>query len=221
MAAKFRLLPELLIFVIYIFSLASTDVQLPGESTDPSIGLRISASLTNISLYRANLFQELCSGRLAIFTRIVSSVQSKPGVDNLSLLMLCGDILRNPRPEWKYPCGVGQKPVKSNQKGLQCDSCDLWYHTNCCRVNDIVYNALAKSPFSWICCGCGLPNFASSLFDTFDISMQNYYHSLPSSPTSSAMSPTCDNGTDLSQMMSSVLQDTRQAHLILPQRRRT
>ena len=81
---------------------------------DLSIGLRISASVTDISLYRANLFQELCSDRLAIFTRITSSVHSKPGVDNLSLLMLCGDILRNPRPEWKYPCGVCQKPVKSN-----------------------------------------------------------------------------------------------------------
>ena len=111
--------------------------------------------------------------------------------------MHCGDILRNPGPEWKYPCGVCQKPVKNNQKGLQCDSCDLWYHTNCCRVNDIVYNALANSSCSWICCGCGLPNFSSSLFDIFDIFMQNYYHSLPSSPTSSSMSPTCDNGADL------------------------
>lgn len=60
-----------------------------------------------------------------------------------------------------------------------------------------VYNAPAKSFCSWICCGCGLPNFASSLFDTFYISMQNYYHSLPSSPTSSSMPRTCDNGTDL------------------------
>lgn len=172
-------------------------MQLPGESTDPSIGLRISASLIDISLYRANLFQVLCSDRSAIFTRITSSVQSKHGVDNLNLLMHCGDILRNPGPEWKYPCGVCQKPVKNNQKGLQCDSCDLWYHTNCCRVNDIVYNALANSSCSWICCGCGLPNFSSSLFDIFDIFMQNYYHSLPSSPTSSSMSPKCDNGADL------------------------
>ena len=50
MAAKFRLLTKLLIFVIYIYFLASTDVQLPGESTDPSTGLRISASLIDISL---------------------------------------------------------------------------------------------------------------------------------------------------------------------------
>ena len=57
MAAKFRLLTKLLIFVIYIYFLASTDVQLPGESTDPSTGLRISASLIDISLYRANLLK--------------------------------------------------------------------------------------------------------------------------------------------------------------------
>ena len=54
---KFRLLTKLLIFVIYIYFLASTDVQLPGESTDPSTGLRISASLIDISLYRANLLK--------------------------------------------------------------------------------------------------------------------------------------------------------------------
>ena len=111
--------------------------------------------------------------------------------------MLCGDILRNPGPEWKYPCSVCQKPVKNNQERLQCDSCDLWYHTNCCRVNDIVYNALANSYCSWICCECGLPNFSSSLFDTFDISMQNYYRSLPSSLISSSISPTCYDGADL------------------------
>ena len=38
---------------------------------------------------------------------------------------------------------------------------------------------------------------SSSLFDTFDISMQNYCHSMPSSTTSSSMSPKCDNGADL------------------------
>ena len=121
-----------------------------------------------------------------------SSVHSKPGLENLSLLILCGDILQNAGPKWQHPCGVCQKQVKKNQKGLHCDSCDLWYHTKCCRVNDAIYNALANSSCSWICCGCGLPNFSSSLFDTFGISTQNYYHSL-SSPSETSTLPSVLN----------------------------
>ena len=35
----------------------------------------------------------------------------------LSLLLLGGDIQLNPGPNWKFPCGSCNKPVKKNQKG--------------------------------------------------------------------------------------------------------
>lgn len=43
----------------------------------------------------------------------------------LTVLLLDGDIHLNPGPNWKYPCGTCNKPVKRNQKGTQCDHCDL------------------------------------------------------------------------------------------------
>ena len=36
----------------------------------------------------------------------------------------------NPGPV-KFPCGICKRPVKVNQRAVCCDSCDLWYHTNC------------------------------------------------------------------------------------------
>ena len=57
------------------------------------------------------------------------------------------------------------KTVKSNQKGIQCDHCDLWYHTKCCSIGDEMYNILANSSCVWLCplVSCGLPSFSDSL----------------------------------------------------------
>ena len=79
----------------------------------------------------------------------------------LNLLLLCGDIDTNPGPNWKYPCGSCKKPVKSNQHGIQCDSCDSWIHTRCLGMNNDEYQLLANSSCSWICPDCDLPSFLS------------------------------------------------------------
>ena len=81
----------------------------------------------------------------------------------LTVLLLGGDIHLNPGPNWKYPCGTCNKLVKRNQKGIQCDHCDLWYHTKCCSIGDEIYNILANSPCVWLCPSCGLPSFSDSL----------------------------------------------------------
>ena len=44
----------------------------------------------------------------------------------LLMLSLAGDVESNPGPV-KYPCQICEKPVRMNQKGVACDSCDQWY----------------------------------------------------------------------------------------------
>ena len=83
----------------------------------------------------------------------------------LNLLLLCGDISLNPGPNWKFPCSLCKGPVKSNQRGIQCDSCDFWFHSRCLGMNNDEYQQLANSSCSWICPNCDLPNFSTSLCD--------------------------------------------------------
>ena len=51
-----------------------------------------------------------------------------------------------------------------------------------------VYQALTKPELSWICCQCGLPNFSTSLFESFDISCSNNFDSLYDTSASSVFS---------------------------------
>ena len=60
-------------------------------------------------------------------------------------------------------------------------------------MNTFVYQALANSSLPWICCNCGMPNFASSLFDSstnssIDVNETSIL-SLMSSPPSSIGHP--------------------------------
>ena len=74
----------------------------------------------------------------------------------LLLLLLAGDIEVNPGPvrKWKYPCGVCSAPVKSNQRGIQCDVCANWLHTRCIGIANDLYEDLRLSDESWCCKRC-------------------------------------------------------------------
>ena len=50
------------------------------------------------------------------------------------LILLSGDISENPSPV-KDPCGVCSKGCRKNQKAIQCDDCDVWFHAKCIGVN--------------------------------------------------------------------------------------
>ena len=90
----------------------------------------------------------------------------------LSLLLVAGDISINPGPQWKFPCGFCSKPVKRNQRGIQCDNCDRWFHTRCCKIGDESYKILGLSSCIWICCDCNAANYSTapcnSLLDSFN-----------------------------------------------------
>ena len=96
----------------------------------------------------------------------------------LSLLLICqsSDIECNPGPP-KFPCGDCGKACTWNQRRpvIACDSCDIWFHKDCIGLTSQVFDTLAFSDASWICCNCGLPNFSSTLFQSIEIDCQDSY----------------------------------------------
>lgn len=54
----------------------------------------------------------------------------------------------------KYACGVCKVRVTSDDKGLQCEYCGLWYHITCVGVDDVKYNLLSDDGIHWFCKTC-------------------------------------------------------------------
>ena len=108
----------------------------------------------------------------------IKSKNSRHALLLFSLLFLSGNVELNPGPTYKYPCGDCSRPCKCNQPAIQCDNCQVWYHKKCLQMNSKVYEALANSSLTWICCQCGLPSFSSSFFD----SSTSFENSNPFSP---------------------------------------
>ena len=84
----------------------------------------------------------------------------------LLLMILAGDIELNPGPAYRFPCVKCNKPVRSNQKGLQCDSCDRWCHAACEQISEETYYSYAGSTDDWVCSHCCLPPLTDSFFNT-------------------------------------------------------
>ena len=58
-------------------------------------------------------------------------------------------------PNWKYPCCQCKKPVKSNQKGLECDACKKWVHFKCTDLTETQYDFLGiNEDFPFYCLNC-------------------------------------------------------------------
>lgn len=73
------------------------------------------------------------------------------------LIVLSGDIETNPGlRSLKYPCGDCGKSVTTHQKGVACETRDIWYHTKCMGIRDVIYGNMGNS--SWHCLECALPN---------------------------------------------------------------
>ena len=70
------------------------------------------------------------------------------------LLLLSGDIETNPGPV-RYPCTMCGKPVKSNQRGIECSRCEKWTHAKCCGVSPEEYLRLGECEDElWYCPSC-------------------------------------------------------------------
>ena len=75
------------------------------------------------------------------------------------LLLLSGDVDPNPGPvlrqaQWKYPCGVCSRAMRSNQKGIFCEVCLQWLHTKSINLSNADYDRLSSSDEGWCCSPC-------------------------------------------------------------------
>ena len=69
-------------------------------------------------------------------------------------LLLAGDVALNPGP-FRYPCSVCSRPVRSNQRGIQCDGCCRWTHAVCAGVSeDMWMDMTSQGEFPWHCPPC-------------------------------------------------------------------
>ena len=59
-----------------------------------------------------------------------------------------------------------KKAVRWTTPRVCCDTCDQWFHKAYMGMDTCIYENLASNNVSWQCCGCGMPYFSSSFFDS-------------------------------------------------------
>jgi len=137
-----------------------------------------------------------------IVTRRLSSMSPYPCIRRgkmhtllyiaLLLIATSSDVELNPGPRQpKCPCQICNKAVTWKQKGVACDDCQQWYHSQCMHMNSKIYETLCNySNISWHCDNCGMPNFSTSLFESFTTDVTSNSFSVLDSPnTTCASSP--------------------------------
>ena len=104
-----------------------------------------------------------------------------PKLFAINLILVCGDVALNPGPA-KYPCTVCTLAVRSNQRALLCDNCNLWIHCTCCGVGKAQYCSYQQQEdFSWMCPSCLTAHMpfhdcsVLSFTDNFDCSNSSFH----------------------------------------------
>jgi hypothetical protein len=71
-------------------------------------------------------------------------------------------------PDCSAPCASCTDPVLNEHQGIQCDTCDFWYHAKCADVDESAYLELASSSSAWGCPSCLDKSTSSTLLDDSD-----------------------------------------------------
>ena len=108
------------------------------------------------------------NGRPILTTIQTSTIDMKNTTKYCFILyiMMSGYVHYNPGPI-RYPCTKFKKPVKINQKALQCDFCGhAGTHLRCTTITVKEYHSLAKCDDQYFChlCYDRLPAFSDSFF---------------------------------------------------------
>ena len=134
----------------------------------------------------------------------MSSQPSPPKLDfgpALFLILLSGQVELNPGPLMSgslnlssiFPCGYCKDPVTWEQRGICCDSCDMWFYKDCVDMGSFTFLAYSTTDVSWICCRCNHSNFDRNLFHSFEIETTNNFDNLNSSGSENVVnSPNSD-----------------------------
>ena len=78
---------------------------------------------------------------------------STPSLFLMLTLLLSGNPEVNPGPmHFTDPCGMCSKGVWANHKGIQCDECDIWYHSPCIGMTNANFKSHQKdATLDFIC----------------------------------------------------------------------
>ena len=91
-----------------------------------------------------------------------------------------------------FPCSYCEDPVTWEQRGICCDSCDMWFHKDCVDMGSFTFLAYSTTNVSWICCRCNHTNFDQNLFHSFEIETTNNFDNLNFSGSENVYSPNSD-----------------------------
>ena len=70
---------------------------------------------------------------------------------------MAGDASKNPGLV-KDGCGMCPKGCRNNQRAIQCDECNVWFHTKCSGISNGEYADLrANQNMNWYCFKCVFP----------------------------------------------------------------
>ena len=151
------------------------------------------------SVFSSNLYSSLLNN-LSILSPLKRRKTLNNGKSKLTYLFIflvlvtnSWDIETNPGPpslssSSHFPCGVCEASVGWTDRGIVCDTCNVWYHIDCQGMSSTmysIYNRSMNQSCAWECLKCGMPNFSTSLFDfQASINLSNRFSSLsmPDSP---------------------------------------
>ena len=164
-----------LVWTLLVFGvlarLASRELKFIDKYIDPEdLGYYTSTHYTFQQQYSDYVLKNFCPDPVAKHKHKMADKKCAIKVSNFYqcgftvIIILYGDIAQNPGPI-KHPCGLCHKPVRNNQRAIQCEDCFFWHHIKCINMTVKEYNDLSYSWESWFCRTCILPSFTDSFFD--------------------------------------------------------
>ena len=118
-----------------------------------------------------------------------------------------GDYEPNPGPsknqQPKYPCGTCNKEVTWKCQAVCCNnsSCEKWFHIDCQGIPPYIYKIMDNSNIAWECINCGMPNFATTFFNT-TIESENSFSALDTDLDNSNIGPPTHTSSPISKSAS-------------------